>query len=174
MLEGLARLSAILLMGVALGWELKAAAGGGQTMRIPFVPEAASCYRDVKKAPVLGPGFDEMLAAARREGDFAARLHEMQDLRMRLVKDYRAQPRPEAMQEESVFVCAANDLLEAMFSTEAEKLSSVPAKERASRADELVRLVRDIRLDPQWNDYTRNRIVERIRKQRGTGSSAGK
>ena len=118
-----------------------------------------------------------MLAAARRAGNFEARLHDVQDLRTRLVKDYRAQPqRLEALREESLLVCAANDLLEAMFSAEAEKLPSLPANERGSHADLLLRLVRAIHLDPQWNDYTRNRIAERIRKQRagGAGPSADK
>lgn len=133
MLEGAARLGAILVLCAAVDCELRAAAGGGQAMRIPFDAEADSCYREIKKAPVLGPGFDHMLEAARREGNFEARLKDVQGLRKRLVEEYRAKPqRSEAMREESLFVCAANDLLEAMFSAEGEKLASLSGKERAS------------------------------------------
>jgi hypothetical protein len=155
-----------LLFVESCGW-IQAVAGGGHAMQIPYDAAAGPCYRDLKKAPVLGPGLEQMLAAARREGALEARLHDVQEIRSRLVKDYRAlAQRDEAMREESLFVCAANDMLEAMFSAEAEAIRTLPEPERARRADAATRLLNGIHLDPQWNDSIRPRIAEKIRKQK--------
>jgi hypothetical protein len=142
---------------------LIAADGGGQTMRIPFDAEAGSCYSDVKQAPILGPGLEQMLAAARRQDKFEARLRGVQDLRLHLVKHYGELPfRPESMSEGNSFACAANDLLEAMFTAEVETLRSLATVERTKRSNILLRQVQGIELDPQWNDHIRPRIIQRI------------
>ena len=144
---------------------LIAADRGGQTMRIPFDAEARSCYSDVKQAPVLGPGLEQMLAAARRQDNCEARLRGVQDLRLNLVKRYGDLPfRPESMSEGNSFACAANDLLEAMFTAETETLHSLAPVERTKRGNLLVRQVQGIELDPQWNDHIRPRIVQRIQQ----------
>jgi hypothetical protein len=136
-----------------------------QAMQIPYDPAAAACYRDLRRAPVLGSGIEQMQTAARREAAFAVRLHEVQELRSRVAKEYRALPaREESMREESSFVCAADDLLEAMFSGEAAKVQALPAPARASRSNELLRLLRGITLDPQWNEVIRARIGARLRQ----------
>jgi hypothetical protein len=145
---------------------LIAADRGGQIMRIPFDTETGSCYRDVKQAPILGPGLEQMLAAARGQDKFETRLHSVQDLRLRLVKHYGELPfRPESMSEGNSFACAANDILEAMFTAEVEVLRSLATVERTKRSDLLLRQVQGLELDPQWNDHIRPRIVHRIQQQ---------
>jgi hypothetical protein len=144
---------------------LIAADRGGQTMRIPFDAEAGSCYNAVKQAPILGPGLEQMLAAARRPDKFEARLRGVQNLRHDLVKHYGELPfRPESMNEGNSFACAANDLLEAMFTAEVETLRSLAVVDRTKRSNLLLRQVQGIDLDPQWNDHIRPRIVQRIQQ----------
>jgi hypothetical protein len=144
---------------------LIAAGRGGQTMRTPFDAEAGSCYNDVKQAPILGPGLEQMLAAARRKDTFEARLRSVQDLRLHLVKNYGELPfRPESMSEGNSFACAANDLLEALFTAEVETLRSLAIVERTKRSNLLLRQVQGIELDPQWNDHIRPRILHRIQQ----------
>lgn len=154
----------VALSAAAVNCGLKQEAdGGGHSMRIPYAQDARICYDSLKNAPVLGPGLQRMIDAARGTESFETRLGTVQELRFRLVEEHRAMPtRRESMREEDYFVGAANDLLEAMFAAETEALAALPPSERPARAAFLLRVARSMELDPQWNDYTRARIVERI------------
>lgn len=135
-------------------------------MKLPYNPDAKVCYEGLKKDKLLGPGIDKMTALASAAGSsFEKRLGDVQKWRYELVRqmgDSRMETRVE-----SHFVCAANDVLEGLFSAEAEELKKVPdAADREARVRFLLKALEGIQLDPAWNDYARARIAGRIEKAR--------
>lgn len=137
-------------------------------MHKSYRPDAAGCYADVRKVRFLGEAVDRMVAESRREAAFEARLAAIMNTRRTAVEQYREQPRYDAMlKEESAFVCAANDLLEAAFVREAERIAALPPSDRGAAFDQLTAALNRTELDPPWNTYARKRIADRVAALRG-------
>jgi hypothetical protein len=121
---------------------------------------------------VLGPALDNMLAAARAHATFAVRLRRVLDERERTVNAWRKTAPPTGYsKEENAFVCAGDDLLEAMFMSEVRAIRARPAAAaRARGLDELRHLLQSTELNPSWNDYARQRIQAVIDGARGASA----
>ena len=131
-------------------------------MKLPFQRVNQRCYKEVKKAPVLGEGVERMMVLARSGEPFEARLKAVLETRRNVVEEYRWRPLlRESLREESNFVCAADDLLEAMFSGEIDRL-----RKQGGALDALLTRLNELDLNPQWRDETRPRIAARIAEAR--------
>jgi hypothetical protein len=134
-------------------------------MLIPHDPAAKRCYEDLKNIRVFGPGIERLIEVAKSQQTFGSRLTTLQKLRDELVDEFRALPASrDSIGQQDMFVCAADDVMEAMFDEETTKLSELPPDARAARGEVLAKLVRSITLDPRWNAYTREQIAADIEK----------
>ena len=136
-------------------------------MKLPYQPDAKSCYEDVRKVPVLGAAIDKMIAESESDAPFEARLKAILDLRMKSIEAYRERPLHDAaLKEEADYVCAGNDLLAGAFMRELDRVGKLPEQERKAHLDRLAASIERIELNPQWNTYTRPRIAGRITEMR--------
>jgi hypothetical protein len=148
-------------LAICLGMAGCAQGGTKVSLTLPLHAETKRCYEGVERIGILGPAVTAMTQHAREDAPFARRLEEIMRARRTAVEAFRKQTAgdPKDM-EESVFVCAADDLLEAVFLHEVEEAHRQPPAERAPRLDFLRKAVRGLDLNPAWNDYTRKRILE--------------
>jgi hypothetical protein len=136
-------------------------------MKLPYRPDAKTCYTDVKKVPVLGEAIDRMIAESDKDASFESRLKAILDLRMKSAEAYRERPLHDAaLKEESAYVCAGDDVLEAAFMGEIERIASLPQTDRAKPLDAVTTALDSTELDPRWNTYIRPRIAGRVAEVR--------
>ena len=140
-------------------------AQGGGKVKLPLHDAATHCYTEVKHIDVLGPAVAAMMRHAREDAPFAKRLEDIMRARREAVNMFhdRAKGEPKD-REESLFVCAADDLLEATFQHEVDQAAKSPPEERASRLEFVRKAVLGLELNPVWNEYARKRIADAARK----------
>jgi hypothetical protein len=132
--------------------------GANMALKLPLHAEAQICYQDTQKTEVLGPGLDRMIRLAGTQEIFSERLRTVNEERRRVVAADRARSsNADFSREGDRFVCAADDLTEAMFLAEVERLRD-QSSDRRAELDALGRLLDATDLNPQWNDYARARI----------------
>lgn len=140
-------------------------AQGGGKVRLPLHDAAAHCYAEVKHIDVLGHAVAVMMRHAREDAPFPKRLEEIMRARREAVNAFHDHAKGEPKdREESLFVCAADDLLEATFQNEVEEASKSPLEERVSRLDFVRKAALGLELNPVWNEYARKRIADAIKK----------
>jgi hypothetical protein len=140
-------------------------AQGGGKMKLPLHDAAAHCYAEVEHIDVLGPAVAVMMRHARENASFPKRLEEIMRARIEAVNAFEDNAKGEPKdREESLFVCAANDLLEATFLKEVEQASKRPPDERAARLEFVRKAVLGLELNPVWNEYARKRIADAVNK----------
>jgi hypothetical protein len=134
----------------------------------PFQPGAEKCLERLSGVEILDDGARQLIEAARAGSAFTIRFREIQGARRRIVESYRALPEErQDMLRENDFACVADDLLEAMFASEVERIRRESSgSERASELDQLESLLEGLDLNPAWNDYAKARLMERIGKAR--------
>jgi hypothetical protein len=104
-----------------------------------------------------------MLAESQKNTPIDERVKAVLEIRSTSVERYRERPRHDAeLREESAYVCAGDDLLQAAFMHELDRIAALPATERGQALDRVAGALDHTDLGPRWNTYTRPRIAGRI------------
>jgi hypothetical protein len=134
-------------------------------LKLPLQDAAKHCYTEVERMEILGPAVAAMTRQARDGAPFSRRLDEIVRIRREAVGAFRewAAGVPKD-REESIFVCAADDLLEAAFLREVEQARAKPPEERTSRLEFVSGAVLGLSLNPSWDTYARKRILDAVKR----------
>lgn len=153
-------LASLAILQAALG--VNCTGGARVTLKLPLHPEARICYQEARRTQVLGDGLDKMIRLAEGPEPFKERLRAMNEERRRVVTAARLKSGDaDFSREADRFVCAADDLTEALFLAEVERIRAHRTNRREAELDALEQLLDATALNPQW-DYARARIREAV------------